>query len=323
MVESVGTFVLVAAMVVGIHHLMIVGPERRERARLRERVRKTPTPAAQGPTQHSLLLPANRAAASHGARREHWMSAIVGWLVARVRDQSGLRIRDMSLPIASALGACVFFAGARLAGAGSGAAAVLALAGGSVPLVGMFHIRAARLRKFEALLPEAIDVMARALRVGHTLPSALQAVAEEVPDPVGAEFRLLHEQFRFGASLPDVFGRFVERVPLVDTRFLVTAILLQRETGGNLAELLDNLAAVIRDRFRVRRRVRTLTAHGRLTAWILSGTPPAMAIVLLVVKPDYVATLFTDPLGINLLASAVLLELVGVMIVRRVVRVEY
>lgn len=323
MVETIATFVIVAAIVLGSYYVLIVAPERRERGSLRERVRTaSPTPA-QPSTAHALLLPGDRAARAQSVRRQQRRSVGIGQVVARLGDQAGLPIRGMWLAAALAIGAGLFFAGARLAGMGPAVAIVVALAGGSLPMLGLLHLRATRLRKIETLLPEAIDVMARALRAGHTLPSALQAVAEEVPDPIGAEFRLVHEQFRFGGSLKDVLGRFAERAPLVDIRFLVTAILLQRETGGNLSELLDNLATVIRDRLRVRRRVRTLTAHGRLTAWILSGIPPAMAVVLLFVKPDYVSTLFTDPIGINLLGSAILLELVGVLIVRRSVRVEY
>ncbi len=126
-----------------------------------------------------------------------------------------------------------------------------------------------RPRKFEEQFPEAIELIARALRAGHALTTGLALVAEELPDPVGGEFRLVYDRQNFGMSMPDALHLFAERVPLLDARFFVTAVLTQRESGGNLAEILDNLGDVIRQRFRVKRQIRVVTAHARLTGWVL------------------------------------------------------
>ncbi len=144
-----------------------------------------------------------------------------------------------------------------------------------VPYLVVRHMRTRRLEKFEEQFPESIELMARALRAGHTFPTGLQMVAEEMADPVGAEFKLVYDSQNFGMPMSDALKAFAGRIPILDARFFVTAVLTQRETGGNLSEVLDNLASVIRDRFKVKRQVRVVTAHGRITGWILAGLPPA------------------------------------------------
>lgn len=318
------TFVVVAGLVLGIYHLLVVLPERRERRRLRERL-SAPASATVTDTdpKHGLLLPGNHLGR---ARQAPWTVRAFYVATARLiqlRDQSGINIHMRSVAVLMASAACMVIIAALSFGTAVSAALVLGAAGALIPVVALVRARAARLRKFEELLPEATDALARALRAGHTLPAALQMVGEELRDPVGAEFRLLYEHFQFGAPLPEVLRHLADRVPLVDTRFLVTAILLQRDTGGNLSELLDNLAMVIRDRFRVRRKVRSVTAHGRLSGWILSAMPIGVGVLLMLIRPDYIQTLVTDNLGRHLLAGAVTLEAMGVMIIRRIVRVEY
>lgn len=318
------TFVFVAGLVLGIYALLVVRPERRERRRLRERL-SAPASAVVADTDpgQGLLLPGNyllRARQAPWTVRPFYL--VAAWLT-QLRDQSGMNMRMRTVAVLMASAACVVIVAAWSFGAPISAGPVFGATGAIIPLLALFRARAARLRKFEELLPEATDVIARALRVGQTLPAALQMVGEELPDPVGAEFRLLHEHFQFGAPLPEVLRHLADRVPLVDIRFLVTAILLQRDTGGNLSELLDNLAMVIRDRFRVRRKVRSVTAHGRLSGWILSAIPVAVGVLLMLIRPDYIQTLVTDDLGRRLLIGAIALEAMGVMIIRRIVRVEY
>ena len=146
-------------------------------------------------------------------------------------------------------------------------------------------------QKFEEQFPEAIDLVARALRAGHALPTGLGMVADELQAPVGTEFRILFDEQNFGLTLPDAMRNFARRVPVLDARFFVTAVLTQRETGGNLAEVLDNLASVIRERFKVKRQVRVLSAHGRITGWVLACLPPVLAVATLIVNPDHLGTL--------------------------------
>jgi tight adherence protein B len=176
---------------------------------------------------------------------------------------------------------------------------------------------------FEEQFPEAIDLLARSLRAGHALPSGLQNVADEIPDPVGGEFRILFDQQNYGMSLTEALRAFAERIPVLDARFFVTAVLTQRETGGNLSEVLDNLAEVIRERFKVKRQVRVVSAHGRITGWVLGFLPPALALVLYLIAPDHIGLLVTDPLGFRMLMVGLALQVIGVLIIRRIVDVEY
>ena len=180
-----------------------------------------------------------------------------------------------------------------------------------------------RLAVFEEQFPEAIDLMARALRAGHALPTALQMAGEEIAEPVGGEFRMLFEQQNYGLALPDALRAFSERVQLLDARFFVTAVLTQREMGGNLSEVLDKLAAVIRERFKVKRQVRVVSAHGRITGVVLGCLPPAVAGLLFLVSPEYIRLLSEDVLGIYMVGTALVLQVVGVLIIRRIVDVEY
>jgi tight adherence protein B len=176
--------------------------------------------------------------------------------------------------------------------------------------------------KFEEHFPEAIDLLGRALRAGHALTTGLGMVAEELPPPVGEEFRLLYDQQNYGLPLPDALRNFAARIPILDARFFVTAVLTQREAGGNLSEVLDNLAAIIRDRFRVKRQVRVISAHGRITGWVLGLLPPSLAAGFIVLTPDTYRRFYNDPLGIQMIVVALLLQVVGVIIIRRIVDIE-
>jgi tight adherence protein B len=146
---------------------------------------------------------------------------------------------------------------------------------------------------------------------------------DEIPEPAGGEFKLVYDRQNFGMPMPDALKAFAERVPILDARFFVTAVLTQRETGGNLSEVLDNLASVIRDRFRVKRQVRVVTAHGRITGWILAGLPPSLAGVLCFISPDHMKTLINDPLGIQMVVVAATLQVIGTVIIRKLVNVPY
>jgi tight adherence protein B len=203
--------------------------------------------------------------------------------------------------------------------AGLAAGIVLAI----VPFLYLKRKGTKRLAVFEEQFPEAIDLLARSLRAGHALPTALQMVADEIPDPIGAEFRILFEQQNYGLSLTDALRALADRVPLLDARFFVTAVLTQRETGGNLSEVLDNLAAVIRERFKVKRQVRVVSAHGRITGWVLGCLPPVIAFILFSISPTHMRLLIDDPLGMNMLIVGIVLQIVGVWAIRRIVDVEY
>ena len=181
---------------------------------------------------------------------------------------------------------------------------IAAAIGAAIPLLVIWFRRNRRLRQFEQRFPEALDLLGRAVRAGHAFTAGLEMVSKESPEPVAGEFRTTFEEQNFGLPLRDALSNMAARMPLVDVQFFVTALLIQKDTGGNLAQILDELARVIRERFRIHREVQIKTAQGRLTAVILIALPVAMLLFMRVVNPGYVNVLFEDPLGIRLLIGA-------------------
>jgi tight adherence protein B len=179
-----------------------------------------------------------------------------------------------------------------------------------------------RFEKFEELFPEAIDTLARAVRAGHAFTTAIEMIASEVAEPVCGEFRKLYEEQKFGMPVRDALINLTERVPLVDVKFFVTAVMLQRETGGNLAEILDNLSYVIRERFKIQRQVRVYTAQGRLTMALLMGMPPVIVTVMLLVEPAFIRPLFSDPIGHTLLVAGITLQTIGYFVIRKIIKIQ-
>jgi len=179
-----------------------------------------------------------------------------------------------------------------------------------------------RFEKFEELFPEAIDTLARAVRAGHAFTTALEMISNEVAEPVCTEFRQLYEEQKFGMPVRDALINLTERMPLVDVKFFVTAVMLQRETGGNLAEILDNLSYVIRERFKIQRQVRVYTAQGRLTMALLMGMPPIIVTVMLLLNPGFIRPLFSDPIGHTLLVAGITLQTIGYFVIRKIIRIQ-
>jgi len=182
--------------------------------------------------------------------------------------------------------------------------------------------RSRRLRKFEEHFPEALDLLGRAVRAGHAFTTGLEMISKECAEPLAGEFRAAFEEQNFGLPLRDALLNLSERVPIMDVRFFVTALLIQKETGGNLAEILDGLARVIRDRFRIYREVRVRTAQGRLTAGILIALPIFMMFVLSVLNPKYMGVLFTDPKGPIVLVTAGVMQIIGSAILWKIIHFE-
>lgn len=202
------------------------------------------------------------------------------------------------------------------------ASVALAAAGASLPLFYVLHRRTRRLMKLEAQLPEATDLISRALRAGHSLPSALEMAGDELPQPIGAELAMVFSQINYGVSLNDALAGLIDRVPVDDLRYLVIAILIQRESGGNLAEILDNVGSLIRKRLQLLDKVRVLSAEGRLGGWILTALPPGMALVVYQLNPELMSTLWKDPTGIQMMWSAIVMTCVGVLWIRQIVRIH-
>ncbi len=201
-----------------------------------------------------------------------------------------------------------------------GVAAGIAI--GSIPTLFVLKKRSYRLGKFEAGLPEALDLVVSALRVGHSFNSALGLVTRECPDPVGPEFKICYEEQNYGLELKTALENMVTRVPIQDLRIVVTAILIQKESGGNLAEVLEKTAQVIRERFRLKRQVRTHTAQGRLTGIILTLLPVVLGFLLYMINPKMMSLLWTRELGIKLLYAAGIMIVIGGLIIRKIVNMD-
>jgi tight adherence protein B len=196
-------------------------------------------------------------------------------------------------------------------------------------LVGLFapfawlHLRAGRrVKRFEEQFPEALDLLSRAIRAGHAFQTALGMVADELPDPVGPEFKKAFDQQNFGLPLKEALNQLADRIALLDVRFFVTAVQIQRETGGNLAEILDNLAHVVRERFKILRQVRVHTAHGRFTGYVLLALPALLAIALMFINPEFMAALFHERMGQMMLVGAIVLQTIGFFWIRQVIKIE-
>ena len=164
--------------------------------------------------------------------------------------------------------------------------------------------------------------MSRAVRAGHAFSAGLKMIGDELDDPVGPEFRKTFDEQNFGLPLKDALEHLAGRVPLLDVRFFVTAVLIQHDTGGNLAEILDNLAQVVRERFKIRRQVRVHTAHGRMTGYVLLALPAFLTVALSFISPDHVSLLFHDPMGQKMLVGAIVMQTVGYLWIRQVVKIE-
>jgi tight adherence protein B len=191
-----------------------------------------------------------------------------------------------------------------------------------LPLAFVLFKRSRRFKAFEKELPQACDLMVSALRAGQSLIAAMGMVSRECPDPLGGEFRTCFEEQNFGLELKTAIGNLIHRVPLQDLRIVCTAILIQKESGGNLAEVLDKTAHVIRERFRLRREVSTRTAQGRMTGWVLTSLPIVLGFALYMINPDMMSLLWKRDIGIKLLYTASGMIVVGGLIIRKIVNME-
>lgn len=197
-----------------------------------------------------------------------------------------------------------------------------ALMGLAAPVIWLKRLRASRLKAFDEQFPEVVDLLARALRAGHSFGSALRMVGEEMENPAAGEFSKTFDDYTYGKVLEDSLQDLVRRVGLQDVKFFVTAVVLQKETGGNLAEILDSIGSIIRDRFRLQRQVRTLSAEGRLSGIILSLLAPGLLLMLWLTTPTYVAPLFEHPMGRTMLMTGLGFQLGGMLIIRKLVNVK-
>jgi len=318
-------FVVVALGVFAVASLL---DQRSAQARLlRERLATVQEAASRAPSEELALLRdemlSKIPALDNLLRRSSRISNLQPFL-----EQANLKIRAANILMLCMVSA-VALAVAGFLAAGSLPpnqalliAAVGLVLGGFLPYSYASYRRTKRFQKFEELFPEAIDTLARAVRAGHAFTTALELIANELTEPVASEFRKLFEEQKFGLPVRDALMNLAERMPLVDVKFFVTAVMLQRETGGNLAEILDNLSYVIRERFKIMRQVRVYTAQGRLTMMLLMGLPPVIVVTMLMTSPAFIHPLFADPIGHVLLVAGIVLQTLGYFVIRKIIQIQ-
>jgi tight adherence protein B len=318
MIAALLVFIFVVAVTVGVYALSVYVPKALARQRLEQRLHEIAQPA--GDADSSLVK----------ERKEGPVPALdrlvgatpAGAFLSKLIDQAAANVTPGGVVLASlVVGAGAAFVTSLFVRFAI-VVLVVGLVGTAVPVIWLIRARSSRLKRFEEQFPEALDLLSRAIRAGHAFQTSLGMVASELPAPVGPEFKKTFEQQNFGLPLRDAMNQLSERVPLLDVRFFVTAVSIQRDTGGNLAEILDNLAHVVRERFKIRRQVRVHTAHGRFTGYVLMALPAFLAVMLSRLNPEMMDLLFKERMGQMMLGGAVLLQTVGYFWIRHVIKIE-
>jgi tight adherence protein B len=276
---------------------------------------------AETPTDGKGILKDHKAGALAAMERLARSSAR-GSAIGRWIEQSGVKTSLTTILLVALFNAMV---GAFVVGLVSRAwwgVPVGAAAGFAMPFLFLRMKRRRRLNVFEEQFPEALDLISRALKAGHAFATGLKMVADEMPEPVGPEFRKAFDEQNFGLPLKETLDNLSHRIPSLDVRFFATAVLIQRETGGNLSEILENLAHVVRERFKILRQVRVFTAHGRLTGYVLLALPAFLAIALMFINPDHMNLLFRERMGQMMLTGALVMQAIGYVWIQQVIKIE-
>jgi tight adherence protein B len=240
----------------------------------------------------------------------------------RMIDQADLHVTVMRLVLFSGTAAALGFLAASMITVSLPLKGLFGFIAGALPFLYVISKRKKRLKRFLQLLPDALDLMSRGLSAGHAFTEALQMVAQEMPEPIATEFRKTYDEQNLGLSLKLALENLVQRVPLLDLRMCVTAIMIQRETGGNLSELLEKVAYTIRERFRIMEDLKTLTLSSRWSAWLLCALPIFLAIYMSVMNPSYMEVMWRDPRGHNLLFIAAIMQILGMLMVQKIMKIK-
>jgi tight adherence protein B len=240
----------------------------------------------------------------------------------QIIDQADSQITVMRFVLLSLSAGVLAFFAIRMVSTAFALQAVFGVIATMLPLLHILMKRKKRMNKFLQLLPDALDLMSRGLSAGHAFTEALQMVAAEMPEPISMEFRKTYEEQNLGLSLKLALGNMVQRMPLLDLRMCVTAVMIQRETGGNLSELLEKVAYTIRERFRIMEDLKTMTLSSRWSAWLLCGLPIFLAVYVTLMNPGYMDVLWRDPRGHKLIAIAAIMQVLGMLMVQRIMRIR-
>ena len=240
----------------------------------------------------------------------------------RLLEQADVSMQPAKFILCSIVMSIASAAVALFCGLSSVFVPVMAIAAGLVPLLLVIFKRKRRLNSFAKFLPDALELIARALRAGHSLAAGFKLVADEMSDPIGTEFGRVYEEQNLGIPLEQAIEDLSDRIPNLDLRFFATAVILQRQTGGDLAEILDKIGQLVRERFKIWGAIQALTGEGRLSGIVLLGLPPALFIVIYRLNAEYIQVLFRDPLGKQMLAVAVFMQIVGALVIRKIVNIK-
>ena len=246
----------------------------------------------------------------------------IGTKLKQIIDQADLQITVMRLVLFSLTAAALGFLAASMLTVSIPLKLLFGFIAGALPFLHVLSKRKKRLKKFLQLLPDALDLMSRGISAGHAFTEALNMVATEMPEPIATEFRKTYDEQNLGLSLKLALQNLVHRVPLLDLRMCVTAIMIQRETGGNLSELLEKVAYTIRERFRIMEDLKTLTLSSRWSAWLLCALPIFLAIYMSVMNPTYMEIMWRDPRGHTLLFVAAVMQILGMLMVQKIMKIK-
>ncbi len=315
-------FLAFVILAIGLFAIFSGLDKRNEQARqLRDRLSSLDAAMARHQSEELDLLKQELLSSVPALNRMLVHSAAIAKLQKRL-SQAGMRIRPGKFLLACG---CSGAMASLLVDQFVGGVAVSLMAfviGAALPLGVMETRRTRRFRRFESMLPEAIELLARAVRAGHSFSSSLELLATEMADPLGTEFRKIYDEQKFGLPMRDALLNFADRVPTVDVKFFVTAVLMQRDTGGNLAEILDKLSYLMRERFKIMRQVRVYSAQGRMTMWILMALPPGLGVLMMIMSPDIFGRMFSDPIGHLLIAGGVVMQTIGFLLIRKIVNIR-
>lgn len=320
---AVVVFALAVAVVMGLYLAATRLPALLEQRRLDTRLLEVSRPDAEEPDPEAgNLLVKSRREGPLPALDRLLADSVRGFAIGQWIEQSGVQV-SASAMLLVALGAAAVTSLAAIAITRSPLAVPIgAVLGFAAPFLVLKVKRSRRLRTFEEQFPEALDMIARALKAGHAFATGLKMAAEELPDPVGPEFRKTFDEQNFGLPLKDSLDNLARRIPLLDVRFFATAVLIQRETGGNLSEILENLGHVVRERFKILRQVRVYTAHGRFTGYVLLALPAFLGIALSFINPDHMNMLFRERMGQLMLLGALVMQTIGFLWIKQVIKIE-
>ncbi len=321
LVALLAAFVIGVGLVMGLYTGVTKVPEMLAQRKLQNRLDELSAPVDQAAATDKTLVKTSEAGPLPALERmisgTERGSAFGRWI-----EQSGLKISISGVLLIGTVTAILGAIFVTLLTRSPFGIPVGFAMGFALPFMFLKFKRGKRLRAFEEQFPEALDLIARALKAGHAFATGLKMAADELTEPVGPEFRKTFDEQNFGLPLKDALENLTLRIPILDVRFFATAVLIQRETGGNLSEILENLAHVVRERFKILRQVRVYTAHGRLTGYVLLALPAVLAVALSFINPDHMNMLFRERMGQILLMVAIGMQIAGYIWIKQVVKIE-